>query len=216
MYTAKGRGDERRPDPSACEVGQTGAPEVAEPEQHECSDVTRFLDERIEIPWEARRSERYRGDPPGCQPDDESREENVQNSCRLIVGKRTSKPDERRDAMCNPRNVGVRPHKCSLGLASTHLMIHNSAHFDTVVIATVVSKYCDHAPLYRQAAILEREAGSEIGRATRVGDASGQDATTDGRSTPPTAMRLRLNHGVSVPYFLTHSRGLAWVSGAKQ
>ncbi len=40
---------------------------------------------------------------------------------------------------------------------------------DTVVIATVVGKYCDHLPLYRQAAILEREAGLEIGRATLDG-----------------------------------------------
>jgi transposase len=37
---------------------------------------------------------------------------------------------------------------------------------DAVVIDTVVSKYCDHLPLYRQAAMLEREAGLEIGRAT--------------------------------------------------
>jgi transposase len=40
---------------------------------------------------------------------------------------------------------------------------------DRVVIATVVAKYCDHLPLYRQAAILEREAGLEIGRATLDG-----------------------------------------------
>jgi transposase len=40
---------------------------------------------------------------------------------------------------------------------------------DAVVIHTVVSKYCDHVPLYRQAAILEREAGLEIGRATLDG-----------------------------------------------
>ena len=40
---------------------------------------------------------------------------------------------------------------------------------DTVVIATVVGKYCDHLPLYRQAVILEREAGLEIGRATLDG-----------------------------------------------
>lgn len=40
---------------------------------------------------------------------------------------------------------------------------------DQVVIATVVAKYCDHLPLYRQAAILEREAGLEIGRATLDG-----------------------------------------------
>lgn len=40
---------------------------------------------------------------------------------------------------------------------------------DRVVIETVVSKYCDHLPLYRQAAILERECGLEIGRATLDG-----------------------------------------------
>ena len=40
---------------------------------------------------------------------------------------------------------------------------------DAVVINTVVSKYCDHLPLYRQAAILERDAGVEIGRATLDG-----------------------------------------------
>lgn len=40
---------------------------------------------------------------------------------------------------------------------------------DAVVIQTVVSKYCDHMPLYRQAAMLEREAGLEIGRATLDG-----------------------------------------------
>jgi transposase len=40
---------------------------------------------------------------------------------------------------------------------------------DTVVVETVVSKYVDHTPLYRQAAILEREAGLEIGRATLDG-----------------------------------------------
>jgi transposase len=40
---------------------------------------------------------------------------------------------------------------------------------DRVVIQTVVGKYCDHLPLYRQAAMLEREAGIEIGRATLDG-----------------------------------------------
>jgi transposase len=33
----------------------------------------------------------------------------------------------------------------------------------------VVAKYCDHLPLYRQAVMLEREAGVEIGRATLDG-----------------------------------------------
>jgi transposase len=40
---------------------------------------------------------------------------------------------------------------------------------DRVVIETVVAKYCDHAPLYRQEAMLEREAGVEISRATLDG-----------------------------------------------
>ena len=40
---------------------------------------------------------------------------------------------------------------------------------DRVVIDTVVGKYCDHLPLYRQAAMLEREAGLDIGRATLDG-----------------------------------------------
>src|SRR3982750_886104 len=40
---------------------------------------------------------------------------------------------------------------------------------DRVVVETVVAKYCDHLPLYRQASILEREAGLEIGRATLDG-----------------------------------------------
>jgi len=37
---------------------------------------------------------------------------------------------------------------------------------DRVVIQTVVAKYSDHLPLYRQAVMLQRETGLEIGRAT--------------------------------------------------
>ena len=40
---------------------------------------------------------------------------------------------------------------------------------DAVVINTVVAKYCDHLPLYRQQVMLEREAGVEISRATLDG-----------------------------------------------
>jgi transposase len=40
---------------------------------------------------------------------------------------------------------------------------------DRIVVETVVAKYADHLPLYRQAVILEREAGLEIGRATLDG-----------------------------------------------
>jgi transposase len=38
-----------------------------------------------------------------------------------------------------------------------------------VVIDTVVQKYCDHLPLYRQSAILERDTGIELSRATLDG-----------------------------------------------
>ena len=40
---------------------------------------------------------------------------------------------------------------------------------DRVVVETVVAKYCDHLPLFRQAAMLEREAGLAISRATLDG-----------------------------------------------
>jgi transposase len=40
---------------------------------------------------------------------------------------------------------------------------------DQIVIDTVVSKYCDHQPLYRQSAILERDTGLELSRATLDG-----------------------------------------------
>ncbi len=40
---------------------------------------------------------------------------------------------------------------------------------DSVVINTVVAKYCDHLPLYRQQVMLEREVGVEISRATLDG-----------------------------------------------
>jgi transposase len=40
---------------------------------------------------------------------------------------------------------------------------------DRVVIDTVVSKYADHLPLYRQSVMLERETGLEISRATLDG-----------------------------------------------
>ena len=47
VYAAEVSADERRPDPSAREVGQTCALEAAEPEQHDCGDVARFQDGRL-------------------------------------------------------------------------------------------------------------------------------------------------------------------------
>jgi transposase len=40
---------------------------------------------------------------------------------------------------------------------------------DQIVIDTVVSKYCDHQPLYRQSRMLERDSGVELSRATLDG-----------------------------------------------
>jgi transposase len=58
------------------------------------------------------------------------------------------------------------------GVTAAHLparIIDKSLVSDRVVIDTVVAKYSDHLPLYRQSAILEREAGIEISRATLDG-----------------------------------------------
>ena len=48
-------------------------------------------------------------------------------------------------------------------------IIDKSLVSDRVVIDTVVGKYCDHLPLYRQSVILERDAGLELSRATLDG-----------------------------------------------
>jgi transposase len=48
-------------------------------------------------------------------------------------------------------------------------IIEKSLVSDRVVIDTVVAKYSDHVPLYRQSAILERETGIVISRATMDG-----------------------------------------------
>jgi transposase len=48
-------------------------------------------------------------------------------------------------------------------------IIEKALASDRVVIDTVVSKYADYVPLYRQSAILERETGIELSRATLDG-----------------------------------------------
>jgi transposase len=48
-------------------------------------------------------------------------------------------------------------------------IIEKSLVSDRIVIDTIVAKYGDYQPLYRQSAILEREAGIEISRATLDG-----------------------------------------------
>jgi transposase len=74
---------------------------------------------------------------------------------------RVTKREKRACRCCRQGPVAMPPLEARIvdkGLAS-----------DRVVIDTVVAKYCDHLPLYRQAAMLEREAGLEIGRATLDG-----------------------------------------------
>src|ERR1700730_13908906 len=61
--------------------------------------------------------------------------------------------------------------RCSTVVAAplAERIVEKGLASDAVVINTVVAKYCDHLPLYRQAVMLEREAGGEIGRATLDG-----------------------------------------------
>jgi transposase len=66
-------------------------------------------------------------------------------------------------------------------------IIDKSLASDRVVIDTVVAKYSDHLPLYRQSAMLERETGIEISRVTldgwvmRVGELLSPIAAAIGR-----------------------------------
>jgi transposase len=58
------------------------------------------------------------------------------------------------------------------GVVSAPLLpriIEKSLASDQIVIDTVVRKYCDHQPLYRQSAMLERDTGLELSRATLDG-----------------------------------------------
>ena len=72
---------------------------------------------------------------------------------------RVTKREKRACAKCSTMTMPeLEPRIVDKGLAS-----------DRVVVGTVVAKYCDHLPLYRQQAILEREAGVEISRATLDG-----------------------------------------------
>jgi Transposase and inactivated derivatives len=68
--------------------------------------------------------------------------------------KRACKACEELGVQCAPLPVRI----IDKGLAS-----------DRVIIDTVVSKYADHVPIYRQSAILERETGIQLSRATMDG-----------------------------------------------
>jgi transposase len=61
---------------------------------------------------------------------------------------------------------------CAEGVSAAPLparIIDKSLVSDRVIVDTIVNKYSDHLPLYRQSAILERDAGVSISRATMDG-----------------------------------------------
>lgn len=68
---------------------------------------------------------------------------------------------EKRGCPCCHRGVVTAPAPARI--------IEKSLVSDRVIIDTVIAKYCDHLPLYRQSAMLERETGVEISRATLDG-----------------------------------------------
>jgi transposase len=64
------------------------------------------------------------------------------------------------------------PHCPEQGVACAPLpprIIEKSLASDRLIIDTIVNKYADHLPLYRQSAILERDTGVELSRATLCG-----------------------------------------------
>ena len=74
---------------------------------------------------------------------------------------RVTKREKRACKQCEEQGVVVAPVPESI--------VAKSLVSDRVVIDTVVHKYCDSLPLYRQSAILKRDTGLDIGRATMDG-----------------------------------------------
>jgi transposase len=74
---------------------------------------------------------------------------------------RVTKREKRACRGCEERGV--------IAAALPPRIIEKSLASDQIVIDTVVRKYCDHIPLYRQSAILERDTGLELSRATLDG-----------------------------------------------
>ena len=75
----------------------------------------------------------------------------------VVVTKREKRACKR----CEERGVSAAP--------LPPRIIEKSLVSDRVVVDTIVSKYADHCPLYRQSAILHRDVGLEISRATLDG-----------------------------------------------
>ena len=89
---------------------------------------------------------------------DESEQLDREPVCWFV---RVIKREKRAGRQCDQRSVVAAPlpeRIIAKGMAS-----------DRVVVDTIVNKYCDHLPLYRQEAIFLREAGVEISRTTLDG-----------------------------------------------
>jgi len=118
------------------------------------------------------------------------------------------------------------------GVVSTPLpprIIEKCLASDQIVIETVVSEYCDHTPLYRQSAILERDTGVELSRATldgwvlKVGELQMQEGRGEnhqaylwqyGRPGGTVVFDFRLGRGSDAPKrFLGQFEGLLQTDG---
>ena len=115
------------------------------------------LEEVIACPPEACRC-------PHCQQEtvvigyDESEVLDVQPAKYIV---RVTKREKRACRQCPQRSV--------VAAALPARIIGKSLVSNRVVVDTIVKKYCDHLPLYRQELILQREAGVTISRATLDG-----------------------------------------------
>ena len=98
------------------------------------------------------------GQPTAVIGYDVSEQLDVEPAKYLVV---VTKREKRACQHCDESGVAAAPVPAKI--------IDKSLVSNRVVIDTVVAKYSDHLPLYRQSAILEREAGIEISRATLDG-----------------------------------------------
>jgi transposase len=98
------------------------------------------------------------GEPTEVIGYDESRQLDVEPARYFVA---VTKREKRVCKKCEVAGVVVAPAPARI--------IEKSLVSDRVILDTVVAKYADHLPLYRQSAILEREAGIELSRSTLDG-----------------------------------------------
>ena len=75
---------------------------------------------------------------------------------------RVTKREKRACQQCEEMGVSTAP-------APGPKIVDKSKASNRVIVDVIISKYCNHVPLYRQCAILEREAGLELSRMTLCG-----------------------------------------------